>query len=128
MHGTMSCGGEAMEAHSSDPLPGLYHRIASKDYRAKVSQIILEIRAEYGLTQEDLAEKIGVSETTISNAERQLGNLDAVAMLNLGVKFGGARRLAPIIALVNGNPEPELTRKQRFQRLRAELDDLERGE
>ena len=118
---------DADQPLNSVPAPGLIGRIPNRDYRAKVAEVILDIRREYKLTQEELAEHLGVSETTVANAEKGLGNLDAVTMLNLGVLFGGERRLRPILALVNGNPDTP-TRKERFRRLHAEIDALEREE
>lgn len=122
MNGPMYRGLEGASVQSSVPLPGLFHRIPNQRYRDKVAEIVLDIRREYGLTQEDLAERLGVSESTIANAEKRQGNLDAVTMLNLGTLFGGAERLRPIIALVNGNPDKPLSPAERIKRAQREID------
>lgn len=117
---------EAGPEQSIAPFPGMFQRIKSDDYRREVSQIVLEIEAEKDWNDERLAEEVGCSKGTIKNARLKHGNLDAVTMLNLGVKCGGTRRLKRILALVNGNPdcEPETTPEKR-KRLIRELAALE---
>lgn len=115
-----------VETDAEQSFVGLYPRIKSDDYRRIVSQIVLEIEAEKDWNDEQLAEEVGCSKGTIKNARLKKGNLDAVTMLNLGVKCGGARRLKPVLALVNGNPDaaPETIPEKR-RRLLRELSALE---
>jgi hypothetical protein len=126
MHGTMSCGQETAAEKSFGPLPGLWGRVSNDDYRRAVSQIIADIQSETGFDDEQLGERLGCSEGTVANARNRRGNLEPVTMLNLGALFGGASRLRRILALVNGGPAETPTRRERFHRLRAELDALER--
>lgn len=116
----------AEQQNFNAPLPGMFQRIKSDDYRRIVSQIILEIEAEKDWNDERLAEEVGCSAGTIKNARLKKGNLDAVTMLNLGVKCGGSWRLKPVLALVNGNPDvaPESPTEKR-KRLLRELQALE---
>jgi len=100
----MSRADTEAQVHNSEPSPGLFGRISSRDYRGAVAQIVREIKAERGYTNERLAEILGCSETTVYNAENENGNLDGVTMLNLGAMCGGMKRLRRIEALVNGNP------------------------
>lgn len=117
---------ETAAEQSSVPFPGMFPRIKSDDYRAIVSRIVLEIEADKGWNDEQLGEAVGCSKGTIKNARLRKGNLDAVTMLNLGVKCGGAWRLKPILALINGNPDaqPE-TKDEKRKRLIRELASLE---
>lgn len=110
---------------SFGPLPGLFGRVSNDDYRVAVAKIISDIQAETGLDDEHLAERLGVSESTVANARNRRGNLDPVTMLNLGAMFGGASRLGRILALINGAPAEELTREDHFRRIRCSLVALE---
>lgn len=105
--------------------PRLFGRVLNDDYRKAVSKIVNDVQGETGLDDEQLGERLGVSEGTVANARNKRGNLDPVTMLNLGALFGGAERLRPILALINGGPAEELTRKERINRIRADLAALE---
>ena len=116
---------ETAAEQSFGPLPGLFGRVSSDDYRKAVSQIVAEIQGETGMDDEQLAERIGCSEGTVANARNKRGNLDPVTMLNLGALFGGATRLRRILALINGGPSEEMTKADRLRRIRADLAALE---
>lgn len=105
----MSCAGQAASSQSSEPSPLLFGRVTNRDYRAAVADMVREIKAEHRLSNERLAEIAGCSETTIFNAENENGNLDPVILLNIVLPHGGERRLRRILALVNGNPEREVS-------------------
>lgn len=105
---------------SFGPSPCLFGRVANRDYRTAVADTIRELKAEKGLTNERLAEKLGCSEGTIANAENENGNLDPVTMLNLGAMFGGERRIRRILALINGSPDEPPTIVDRLTRIERE--------
>lgn len=110
------------------PSPYLFGRVAGRGYRAAVAQTIREVMAEKALDEEQLAEKLGCSKGTVKNALKEHGNMDPVTMLNLGAMFGGQERLKHILALINGSPTEPPTKAERFRRLHADLDALEKAE
>lgn len=105
----------------SEDLFGRVERVPSADYREAVAQIVREIKAERQWDNEQLAEKLGCSKTTVANAENKRTNLDAVTMLNLGAIGGGQRRIARIIALINGRPDKPVTPAERIERANREI-------
>lgn len=98
----------------------LFGRVANRDYRAAVAQMVRELKAECGYSNERLAEVAGCSEGTIFNAENENGNLDPVILLNIALPHGGERRLKRILALINGNPERPITMGDRLDRIERE--------
>jgi hypothetical protein len=106
----------------------LFGRVANEEYRNAVAQIVKEIQLEQDLDDEALGERLGCSEGTIANARNKRGNLDPVTMLNLGALFGGAARLGPVLALVNGSVPEKVTRATRLRRIRDDLAALEAEE
>jgi DNA-binding XRE family transcriptional regulator len=75
----------------------LFGRPTSGSYRAAIAQVIRNLKASHKLSNERLAEIIGVSEQTIANAEaeRVENDLKAVTMLNIAYAFG-EDAIAPI--------------------------------
>ena len=59
-----------------------------RSYRAAIKEIILNVKARYGLSDWDLAERIGVHKDTIENAQEEVANLDVVTLLNIAWTFG----------------------------------------
>jgi transcriptional regulator with XRE-family HTH domain len=74
-------------AESSLPR-SLFGRPAKGTYRAAVAQIIRDVKARQKLSNERLGEIIGCSGDTVSNAENEIGNLDAVTLLSIAYAFG----------------------------------------
>jgi DNA-binding XRE family transcriptional regulator len=110
-------GGE----QSFEPTAVLFGRVSNRDYRAAVAQIVRELKAERGYSNERLAEIAGCSEGTIFNAENENGNLDPVILLNIALPHGGERRLRRVLSLINGNPEKPLTTEDRLDRIEREV-------
>lgn len=90
-----------------------------------VADIIRHIKAEEGLTNVELAEQIGVSSETVSNAENENNLLNLVTFLRLWFEFG-EDAMAPALDLARRRyAEPE-TPSEKFDRLARELDSLKR--
>ena len=70
------------------------------DYRGAISRILLDIQRDYQITLIDIAESIGVSLGTISNAANRKTDLCPTYLKRLGQKFGG-EYLDPYHALYN---------------------------
>jgi predicted transcriptional regulator len=98
-----------------------------RSYRAAIKEIILNVKARYGLSDWDLAERIGVHKDTIENAQEEVATLDVVTLLNIAWTFG-EDAIAPVRALyLCAVREPETTAEKR-RRLIRELAALEDGD
>jgi len=94
-------------------------RPTQKLYRERVARIIRRVKADYDLSNVDLADRIGCSSETISNAENERADLKALFLLAIEHEFGtgtidpvrelaGARGV-PVGAICNTDPLPSLT-------------------
>jgi hypothetical protein len=63
-------------------------RPTTKSYRAAVKQIVLNLQAEHGLNDPELAERLGCSSGTVKNARTEQTNLDGVTLANIEYEFG----------------------------------------
>lgn len=81
------------------PLP------TSKVLREAVAKIIRRVQLERALTDEDLAEHLGISAGTVRNARNEKGDLNAVTITRIGHKFG-AETLDPHAALYGARNVP----------------------
>lgn len=63
-------------------------RPTTKSYRAAVKQIVLNLQAQHGLNDPELAERLGCSSGTVKNARTEATNLDGVTLANLEYEFG----------------------------------------
>lgn len=59
-----------------------------KSYRAAVARCIRNLKAKENLSNVELAEEIGCSGETISNAENENNDLNAVTLLRIAYRFG----------------------------------------
>jgi transcriptional regulator with XRE-family HTH domain len=75
------------------------------DYRRAVADILLAIQQERGVTHIEIAEKIGVSLGTISNAANKKSDLCSIYLKRLGQAYGG-HHLNPYLALFGVRAEP----------------------
>jgi DNA-binding XRE family transcriptional regulator len=112
------------------PLPqetfprSLFGGPSRRSYRAAIKEIILNVKARYGLSDWDLAERIGVHKDTIENAQEEAANLDVVTLLNIAWAFG-EESIAPVRSLyLCAVRDPETTTEKR-RRLIRELAALE---
>lgn len=103
----------------------LFGKPTGRSYRAAVAQIIRAIKASNKLSNEALAEEIGCSESTVYNADNENGDLSAVYLLSIAFAFG-EEAIEPVRALYLCAPSEAPTKAERFRRLHAELDALER--
>lgn len=92
-----------------------------------ISKIVRDLKAEHGLTNVELAEEIGVSAETISNAENENNLLNLVTFLRIWYEFG-EDAVRPILNLAERQYafEPE-TADDHIAAIRKHLDALERA-
>lgn len=95
-----------------------------KSYRAAVKQCVESAKKLSGLTWDDLAEKLGCSKDTLTNAVTEENDLSGVTLLRIGYCFG-EEAIAPALELVRRRYREPPSRSDRFSRLRAEIDALE---
>lgn len=57
-------------------------------YRQRCADVIRRIKALHHLTNEELGDRLGCSDETISNVENQRTNLNPVTLLNIDYEFG----------------------------------------
>jgi len=70
-------------------------------YRACVAAILNAIKAEFGESDQDVADRLGCSSTTVNNACNKRGNLDPVTLLKIGKEYG-LHRIDPVLGLIGG--------------------------
>lgn len=97
-----------------------------KSYRAAVKQRVETAKKLSGLTWDDLAESLGCSKDTLTNAVTEENDLSGVTLLRIGYVYG-EDAIAPAMGLVRRRyAEPvSAARADRFRRLHAELEALE---
>lgn len=74
-------------------------------YRGAVSRILVDIQSDRGCTLLDIAETIGVSLGTISNAANRKSDLSPTYLKRIGTAYG-PEMLNPYAALVGGRLVP----------------------
>lgn len=57
-------------------------------YRQRCAAVIKKLKLEHDLTNEELGDRLGCSDETISNVENQRTNLNPVTLLNIDFEFG----------------------------------------
>lgn len=109
---------------SESSLPrSLFGRPAKGTYRAAVAQIIRDVKARQKLSNERLAELIGCHGDTVSNAENEIGNLDAVTLLSIAYAFG-EEAIEPVRQLYLCAPAEQPTADTRLNRIEREINAL----
>jgi transcriptional regulator with XRE-family HTH domain len=73
-------------------------RPTKKSYRAAIKRIVLDLQAQHGLNDEELAERVGCSSGTIANARKEQNNLDGVTLASVEFEFGPGA-IDPFLAL-----------------------------
>lgn len=68
-------------------------------YRAAVASVINAIKAEFGESDQDVADRLGTSASTINNASNKRGDLGALTLLRIGKEYG-IHRIDPIVDLI----------------------------
>lgn len=74
-------------------------------YRGAVAGIINAIKSEFDESDQDVADRLGTSATTINNASNKRGDLNAVTLLRIGKEYG-LHRLGPVMGLIGGKATP----------------------
>lgn len=86
--------------------PTVFHNgCGTNGYRSAVATIITDIENATGDTLIDIAESIGVTRETISNAKNKKASLSAEFLAELGRKYGAAY-LNPYLALFGAQAAP----------------------
>lgn len=81
------------------------NRPTTKSYRSAVKQIVLNLQAQHGLNDAELAEHLGCSASTIKNARTESNNLDGVTLANVEYEFGPGA-VDPFLALSGARSVP----------------------
>ena len=76
-----------------------------KSLRCAVAQIIRRVQLEKHLTDEELADELGISIGTVRNARNEQADLNATTIARIGAKFG-AEALDPYAALYGARNVP----------------------
>ena len=85
------------DAHVLSDHPPLHHN----SYRASVAAVLNALKAEFGESDQDVADRLGCSATTVNNACNKRGNLDPVTLLKIGKEYG-VQRLDTVMGLIGG--------------------------
>lgn len=59
-----------------------------KDLRAALAQVVRSVQSQHGLTDEALADEVGVSTGTIANVRNERTDLNQETIAKLGARFG----------------------------------------
>lgn len=88
-------------------------------YRQRCADVIRKIKQLHRLTNEELGDRLGCSDETISNVENQRTNLNPVTLLNIDYEFGAGTidpirelsgtRGVPVGAVCDTDALPSLT-------------------
>ena len=73
---------------------------------ASVASIICGVQSDEGETDQDMADRLGVSAGTVANARNRKGALSMLTVMKLGEVYG-LDRLAPLFHLIGGKVAPE---------------------
>lgn len=91
----------------------LYDPPRKMSYRAAVAKVIRDLKAKEGLSNVKLADTLDCSDETISNAENEATDLNAVTLLRIAYVFGEAS-IQPVRELYLCRHEQPKTLQDRF--------------
>lgn len=94
-------------------------------YRAAVAKIIRDLKSKHSLSNVKLADLLDCSDETISNAENENTDLNAVTLFRIAYQFGEAAIEPARELYLCRHAEPK-TLTERFTELRDELDRIGR--
>lgn len=94
-------------------------------YRAAVAKIIRDLKSKHSLSNVKLADLLDCSDETISNAENENTDLNAVTLLRIAYRFGEAA-IDPARELYLCRHVEPMTLAERFIEVRNELDRIGR--
>lgn len=80
-------------------------RLSSGGYREAVALIVRRIQKEHGLSDSQMADRIGCSAGTVKNARNEASNIDAVTLANIERAFGPGA-IDPYLALAGVRAVP----------------------
>ena len=81
-------------------------RPTTKSYRTAIKTVVLDIQARHGLSDRELADRVGCSQGTIKNARNEASNLDGVTLANIEFEFGPSA-IDAFLALGGSRSVPE---------------------
>src|SRR5690348_16157592 len=112
-------------AENTNILP-LFDPPVRKSYRAAVKICVENAKRQSDLIWDDLADKLGCSEDTLTNALTEEHDLSGVTLLRIGYCFG-EEAIKPALDLIRRRYEQCKTRADKFRDAHALLDELEKG-
>jgi transcriptional regulator with XRE-family HTH domain len=105
--------------HNNPSVSGHRARPTQAAYRQRCADVVRRIKLEHGLTNEELGDRLGCSDETISNVENMRTNLNPVTLLNIDYEFGpgtidpirelSGTRGVPVGAVCDSDALPALT-------------------
>jgi len=107
--------------------PSLFGKPSKRSYRAAVKQVVLDIQAKHGLSDEQLAEIVGGCKETVANWRDEASSMDSVTLLIFAYCFG-EEAIDPVRQLYLCAPPSDETPSEKRRRLIRELAALEDAE
>lgn len=102
----VACGDHGTGLRAAAPnVLGKLPRLTQNSYREAVSKTVSACASPETLTDQEMAEVLGVSAATVGNARNKKGDLGAIAMLSIGKSFG-LDQLSTILALIGAKAVP----------------------
>jgi len=80
-------------------------RLTQNSYREAVSRTIVARQAADDLTDQDMADLLGISAASVGNARNKKGDLSALPLLTVGKAFG-AESLNTVLSLIGAKAVP----------------------
>jgi transcriptional regulator with XRE-family HTH domain len=92
---------------ATNPMNGVGERysLTQTSYRRAVAAIVRNIQAQNRESDQDSADRIGVSAATIGNARNEKGDLAATTLLKIGAVYG-LEAIGPAMLLIGGKAAP----------------------
>lgn len=116
----MNCLRNEYPVNAKSISPSLFGKPSKRSYRAAVKQVILNIQARAGLSDDQLAEIIGSCKETVANWRDEATTMDSLPLLTIAYCFG-EEAIDPIRQLYLCAPVDDETALEKVNRLQREL-------
>lgn len=80
--------------------------LTQSSYRAAVAGIVRSIQNRHSESDQDTADRLGVSAATVGNARNEKGDLSAITLLRIGKEYG-LDAISPSLHLIGSRAVPE---------------------
>jgi hypothetical protein len=120
----MNCLRNEYPVNAKSISPSLFGKPTKRSIRAAVKQMILDVQASNGLSDEELAEVIGGCKETVANWRDEAATMNTEALLVFAYSFG-EEAIAPLRNLYLCAPPSDETKVEKRRRLIRELAALE---